>query len=206
MKIAYFRKSSLEFDAVITRVAEAAKNAKWEIKSESTVKNGKLFHIFSSEIFEGLLGFHKEFVGFIPSILYVTKEEDGVFVGILDTGIIKDITSQHSHGEEKFVTQLDKQLKQMVQEVADVGELKVRGVKLFSTKSCPYCVMEKEWLETSKIEHTVHYVDEDQQMAQYMVQRTGQMGVPVTEVMYEGGDAEYIIGFDKTKLASLLQK
>jgi hypothetical protein len=35
--------------------------------------------------------------------------------------------------------------------------------------------------------------------------KTGQMGVPVTEIEYDDADPEYIIGFDKAKLASILE-
>jgi hypothetical protein len=35
------------------------------------------------------------------------------------------------------------------------------------------------------------------------VQQTGQMGVPVTEVQYDNGDAEFIVGFDKAQLSSI---
>ncbi len=38
-----------------------------------------------------------------------------------------------------------------------------------------------------------------------MVRKTGQMGVPVTEVQYADADSEFVIGFDKDRLTSLLK-
>ena len=82
--------------------------------------------------------------------------------------------------------------------------MKVKSVKLYSTMHCPYCKMEKAWLEGNKIEHTISYVDQDQKEAIEMVRKTGQMGVPVTEITYEEGSPEYIVGFDVNKLSSIL--
>lgn len=79
-----------------------------------------------------------------------------------------------------------------------------KKVKLYSTTTCPYCIMEKLWLDLNKISHEVIYVDHDQTAAQKMVQETGQMGVPVTEIQYTEGESKYVIGFDRNKLASIL--
>ena len=82
--------------------------------------------------------------------------------------------------------------------------MKVQNIKLFSTVSCPYCIMEKNWLDTQKIDHDVIYVDQDENAARDMIQKTGQMGVPVTEVNYENGKTEYVVGFDRYLLQKLL--
>ncbi len=77
-------------------------------------------------------------------------------------------------------------------------------VKLYSTHTCPYCLMEKAWLDTNKIAHEVIYVDQNQQAAINMVQKTGQMGVPVTEIQKDGAKDQYVVGFDPARLTSLL--
>jgi glutaredoxin 3 len=82
--------------------------------------------------------------------------------------------------------------------------MKATKIKLYSTHTCPYCMMEKSWLEDEKIAHEVVYVDQDQQAAMQMVQKTGQMGVPVTEVTYEDGKEEFVVGFDKPRLSQIL--
>jgi glutaredoxin len=76
-------------------------------------------------------------------------------------------------------------------------------VKVYSTLSCPYCIMEKQWLDNNKISHEVVYVDLDQNAARKMVEETGQMGVPVTEIQTDS-KKEFVIGFDTSRLSSLL--
>lgn len=83
--------------------------------------------------------------------------------------------------------------------------MKKISVKLYSTRTCPYCMMEKKWLEKEKINHEVVYVDSDQNEAINMVEKTGQMGVPVTEIKFEDGREEYVIGFDKSTLEYYLK-
>ncbi len=204
MKIANFRKSSLSYDETLKNVKDVLKENKWELKGESNIDNGIIFHIYNEEVFNGLMGFHKEFIGFIPSTLLVIKEEKDTYVGTLDTGILRDMTSHHNHGEEKYVKQLTDDLKNIIQNIAKVEDMKIKNVRVFSTEQCPYCKMEKEWLDKNKIKNEVVYVDKDQKMAQYMVERTGQMGVPATEIEYEDGEMEYIIGFDKNRLSDIL--
>lgn len=72
-------------------------------------------------------------------------------------------------------------------------------VKVYSTKTCVYCSMEKDFLRQNKIEFEDVDVSNDQKAANEMVKKSGQMGVPVTEV-----DGKIVIGFDKEKLKKLL--
>jgi len=72
-------------------------------------------------------------------------------------------------------------------------------VKVYSTSTCPYCVMEKEWLKQNNIEFEDINVGEDKEAAKEMVEKSGQMGVPVTEI-----NGEWILGFDKEKLKKAL--
>lgn len=65
-------------------------------------------------------------------------------------------------------------------------------VKLYSTPTCPYCRMAKDWLEEQKVPFTVVDVSEDAKAAQEMVDKSGQMGVPVMEV-----ESTIIVGFDR---------
>ena len=83
--------------------------------------------------------------------------------------------------------------------------MKKTKVKLYSTRSCPYCMMEKDWLEKEKIDHEVIFVDSNRQEAINMVQKTGQMGVPVTEIKFEDGREEFIVGFNKQALEYYLK-
>ncbi len=79
-----------------------------------------------------------------------------------------------------------------------------KSVKVYSTLTCPYCVMEKKFLEQKNVQHEVVYVDLNPLEAQKMIQKTGQMGEPVTEIEYDGKDSQFVIGFDPGKLSDLL--
>lgn len=72
-------------------------------------------------------------------------------------------------------------------------------VKVYSTKTCVYCNALKEFLQQHNIEYQNLDVGEDEQAREEMIQKTGQMGVPVIEI-----DGEIIIGFDKERIANLL--
>ena len=67
--------------------------------------------------------------------------------------------------------------------------------KVYSTPTCPWCVKVKEFLKENKIEFEDFNVAEDQEAAKEMVEKSGQMGVPVTII-----GEEIIIGFNEEKL------
>ena len=65
-------------------------------------------------------------------------------------------------------------------------------IRLYSTPSCPYCRMAKDFLTGENVAFTVVDVSEDEKAAQEMVDKSGQMGVPVMEL-----ENVIIIGFDR---------
>jgi len=65
-------------------------------------------------------------------------------------------------------------------------------VKLYSTPTCPYCRMAKDFLEKEGVAFSVIDVSEDVKAAQEMVDKSGQMGVPVMEV-----ENTVVVGFDR---------
>jgi glutaredoxin 3 len=77
-------------------------------------------------------------------------------------------------------------------------------VKVYATTTCPYCTMVADWLKDKNVEFEKILVDQDQTAAMEMVQKTGQMGVPVTEIAYLDRKAEYIVGFNQPQLAYML--
>ena len=84
---------------------------------------------------------------------------------------------------------------------AEKGQEVMRmNVKVYSTPSCPYCHMEKDWLREKKVPFTDVNVAADREAAMEMIEKTGQMGVPVTDV-----DGQIVIGFDKGRLEKLLK-
>ena len=77
------------------------------------------------------------------------------------------------------------------------------NVTIYSTPTCSYCKMAKEYFGENKVEFTEIDVSVDTEAAQKMVEKTGQMGVPVILVEKEGNE-DVVVGFDKDKLAGLL--
>ncbi len=73
-------------------------------------------------------------------------------------------------------------------------------IKIYSTSTCPYCHMVKEFFDEQKIEYKEFNVAEDAKAREEMIEKSGQMGVPVIDV-----DGEIVIGFDKAKLMKLLK-
>ncbi|MBP7999269.1 MAG: glutaredoxin family protein [Chloroflexi bacterium] len=72
-------------------------------------------------------------------------------------------------------------------------------VVVFSTPTCGYCNMAKQYFRQHNIRFRDVDVSRDAAAARDMVRRTGQMGVPVIDI---GG--KLIVGFDKPKINQLL--
>jgi len=78
-----------------------------------------------------------------------------------------------------------------------------KKVIVYSTKTCGFCRATKEYLDVNNISYTDIDVGEDQAKAREMIERSGQMGVPVI-VVGEDNDEEVIVGFDEKRLGKVL--
>ena len=72
-------------------------------------------------------------------------------------------------------------------------------VIVYSTESCPFCDMAKDFLKKNKIKFKEFNVNEDRKAALEMIQKSGQTGVPVVDV-----DGKIIKGFDTKKIKEAL--
>ena len=72
-------------------------------------------------------------------------------------------------------------------------------VEIYSTPTCPYCNMAKDYLKEKGVDYTEYNVADDQAKAQEMVEKSGQMGVPVIVV-----NGKFMVGFQKDKIETLL--
>ena len=72
-------------------------------------------------------------------------------------------------------------------------------VKVYSTPTCPYCIRAKQFLKESNIAFEDVDVSGNHTAAEEMIQKSGQMGVPVIEI---GNDI--VVGFDQPKMEKLL--
>ena len=76
-----------------------------------------------------------------------------------------------------------------------------KQVVIYSTPTCPYCKRAKEYLSRKGIPYVEHNVAADKEKAKEMIQKSGQMSVPVIII-----DGEIIVGFNQAKLGELLSK
>lgn len=76
-------------------------------------------------------------------------------------------------------------------------------VKVYSTPTCPWCDMAKEFLKQHKINFEDINVLEDSKAAKEMIEKTGQMGVPV--IIIKNGEEHIIVGFDEKRLKKILK-
>ncbi len=74
-----------------------------------------------------------------------------------------------------------------------------KEVTIYSTPSCHFCHMAKEFFKEQGVAYTEHDVAADQEQRKQMIDKSGQMGVPVIII---GNDL--IIGFNKPKIVELL--
>ena len=75
-----------------------------------------------------------------------------------------------------------------------------KKVTVYSTPSCPYCVMAEDFLKEHKVKFEHVDVSKNHERAEEMIEKSGQMGVPVIDV-----DGTIIIGFDRNALKKALK-
>ena len=73
-------------------------------------------------------------------------------------------------------------------------------VTVYSTTTCPYCDMMKNFLDQQNIPYTNVDVQKDPVAASRLVETTGQMGVPQTNV-----NGQWVLGFDPNRVMELLK-
>lgn len=75
-----------------------------------------------------------------------------------------------------------------------------KSVTVYSTPACSWCNTLKAWLRKNNIPFTDVDVSRNQSAAEEMVRRSGQQGVPQTDI-----NGEIVVGFDQKKLKELLE-
>ena len=74
-------------------------------------------------------------------------------------------------------------------------------VKVFSTKTCPWCTKVKEYLDEKGVAFEEVDVAADRAAAMEMVKKSGQMGVPVTQI-----GEKFIVGYNTEAIDAELAK
>ena len=72
-------------------------------------------------------------------------------------------------------------------------------VKVYSTSTCPWCIRTKQFLKENNVAFQDIDVSTNQEATEEMIQKSGQMGVPVLDI-----EGEIIVGFDKERIKAAL--
>jgi glutaredoxin-like YruB-family protein len=75
----------------------------------------------------------------------------------------------------------------------------MKNVTIYSTATCHYCHLAKDFMDAHKIKYTDYNVGTDLAKRKEMVDKSGQMGVPVIDI-----DGSIMVGFEESRLAELL--
>lgn len=73
-------------------------------------------------------------------------------------------------------------------------------ITVYTTSTCPYCTMVKNFLTQKGIEFKEINVQLDPIAANRLVQTTGEMGVPQTNI-----NGEWVLGYDPNKIENLIR-
>ncbi|HCE56387.1 MAG TPA: NrdH-redoxin [Prolixibacteraceae bacterium] len=127
---------------------------------------------------------HTEYgISSVPSLLQFEKGE------------LKNVT-KGCHKAEQFNAIIGKSVF-----VSGTGsdEKRQKRVTVYTTPTCSWCTTIKRHLQANGIQYREVNVAADQKAAEEMVKKSGQQGVPQTDI-----DGQIIVGFDKTRINTLL--
>ncbi len=72
-------------------------------------------------------------------------------------------------------------------------------VTIYTTPTCVYCKLAKDFFQKNKVEYEEKNVVTDTEARTDMIKKSGQMGVPVIEI-----DGKIIVGFDQPAIQTAL--
>ena len=76
----------------------------------------------------------------------------------------------------------------------------MKNVTIYSTPTCGYCNIAKDFFKDNSVEYTEFDVAADSEKRTEMIEKSGQMGVPVIVI-----GEELVVGFNKDKITQLLE-
>jgi glutaredoxin-like YruB-family protein len=76
----------------------------------------------------------------------------------------------------------------------------MKKIEIYSTPTCHFCHMAKDYFKKNNLAFTDYNVGSDTAKRTEMVEKSGQMGVPVIVI----DNMEIIVGFDQDRLGELL--
>lgn len=75
----------------------------------------------------------------------------------------------------------------------------MKKITIYSTPTCHYCALAKEYFKAHALEYTEHNVASDLEQRKIMVDKSGQLGVPVIDI-----EGKILVGFDEAEIAGAL--
>jgi glutaredoxin-like YruB-family protein len=75
----------------------------------------------------------------------------------------------------------------------------MKNITIYSTPTCHYCILAKEFFDANNVVYTAYDVASDLEKRKEMVSKSGQMGVPVIDI-----EGQIIVGFNEEKIKSIL--
>ena len=76
---------------------------------------------------------------------------------------------------------------------------KIKTVSIYSTPTCVYCNMMKDFLKNRNIAYEEYDVAVDLEKREEMIEKSGQMGVPVAVI-----GQEVMVGFNRERMSQIL--
>jgi len=73
------------------------------------------------------------------------------------------------------------------------------NVTIYSTPTCVYCNAAKTFFKQKNVPYTEYDVAKDAAKRKEMIEKSGQMGVPVIDI-----DGQLVVGFNQPKIKQLL--
>lgn len=77
-------------------------------------------------------------------------------------------------------------------------------VKIYSTTSCPYCKLAKEYFKEKGVEYEDVLLDQQPEKVQASIDTCGSMSVPCIHITRDDGTEAKIVGFDKNAINQAL--
>jgi glutaredoxin-like YruB-family protein len=84
-------------------------------------------------------------------------------------------------------------------EIQSKDEKQSNRVVVYTTPTCSWCNTLKSYLRKNRIHFREVDISKDDNLAQQLVKRSGQQGVPQTDI-----NGEIVVGFNKTRINQLL--
>lgn len=153
----------------------------------------------------------------LNNIEQAVKENDKFLILTADVNTVRDIHEKYSitsvpsllkfeNGEFKNVVKgcndsnfYKSFFAENIFSVSSENDVPQKRVVVYSTPTCSYCSQLKKYFDQHNIKYRNIDVSKDQRAAEEMVKRSGQQGVPQTNI-----NGQIVIGFDRLKINRLL--